>query len=71
MMDLKMESDMMNEMLARNYDMDYDEDEFEDQFLEFQKEVAVEKKKNIANANVQKQQIKGNSNNIDDILKMQ
>jgi len=24
MLDMKMQSDMMNEMLARNYDMDYD-----------------------------------------------
>lgn len=37
--------------------------------MEFQKEVAVEKKKmNVPNA--QKQEIKGNSNNIDDILKL-
>lgn len=46
---------MMNEMLSRNYDMDYDEDEFEEEFMEFQREVAVEKKKNITNPSVQKQ----------------
>lgn len=26
MLDLKMEGDLMNQMLTRNYDMDYDED---------------------------------------------
>jgi len=35
---------MMNEMLGRNYDCDIDEDEFEDEFMEFEKEVAREKK---------------------------
>ena len=30
MLDMKMQSDMMNEMLGRNYDCDIDEDEFED-----------------------------------------
>ena len=44
MLDMKMQSDMMNEMLGRNYDMDMDEDEFEDEFMQFEKEVAKEKK---------------------------
>ncbi len=58
-------------MLARNYEMNEDEDEFEDEFMEFQKEVAIEKKKNIHAPNVQKQEIKGsNHKSIDDILKM-
>jgi hypothetical protein len=30
MLDMKMQSDMMNEMLGRNYDCDIDEEEFED-----------------------------------------
>ena len=68
MLDMKMQSDMMNEMMNRNYDMDYDEDEFEDEFMEFQKEVATEKKKNVNVPHQQKQEIKGP--NIDDILKM-
>ena len=58
-------------MLARNYEMNEDEDEFEDEFMEFQKEVAIEKKKNINAPNFQKQEIKGsNHKSIDDILKM-
>ena len=66
MIDMKMQSDMMNEMLNRNYDMDIDEDEFEDEFMEFEKEVAVEKKRT---ANIGKKQ-EVNGNQIDDILKM-
>lgn len=30
MMEMKFESDYMNEMMNRNYDMDMDDDEFED-----------------------------------------
>ena len=29
MLDMKMQSDLLNQMMARNYDMDVDEDEFE------------------------------------------
>lgn len=68
MLDMKMQSDMMNEMMARNYEVDYDSDEFEDGFMQFQKEVATEKKKNAVIQSDKKQEIKGN--NIDDILKM-
>ena len=28
-LDMKMQSDLLNQMMARNYDMDVDEDEFE------------------------------------------
>ena len=38
MLDLKMEGDLMNQMLTRNYDMDYDEDELDDEFMRFLKE---------------------------------
>jgi hypothetical protein len=48
MLEMKMDSDLMNQMLTRNYEMDYDEDEFEDEFMEFEKEVATEKKKAIS-----------------------
>lgn len=68
MLDLKMEGDLMNQMLTRNYDMDYDEDEFEDEFMEFQKEVNIEKKKQIAQPAKQQQQQK-NSMDIDSFLK--
>lgn len=68
MLDLKMESDLMNQMLNRNYDMDYDEDEFEDEFMEFEKEVAVEKKKAIAQP-IKKPQQQQNSMDIDSYLK--
>ena len=67
MLDLKMEGDLMNQMLTRNYDMDYDEDEFEDEFMEFQKEVNIEKKKQIAQPAKQQQQ--KNSMDIDSFLK--
>jgi hypothetical protein len=65
MLDIKLETDMMNEMLGRNYDMDVDEDEFEDEFMEFEREVAIEKKKNINSG--KKQEIKGNE--YEDIMK--
>jgi preprotein translocase subunit SecE len=67
MLDMKMQSDMMNEMLNRNYDMDYDEDEFEDEFMEFEKEVATEKKKTVNP--MKKQEIQKNSMDIDSFLK--
>lgn len=51
-----MQSNLMNEMLNRNYDVDCDDDEFEDEFMEFQKEVAIEKKQAIAKPIKQPQQ---------------
>lgn len=48
--------------------MDYDEDEFEDEFMEFQKEVNIEKKKEIVQPAKQQQQQK-NSMDIDSFLK--
>ena len=66
MLDMKMQTDMMNEMMNRNYDVDIDEQEFEDEFMEFEKEVAQEKKKNV---NIgKKQEIKGME--YDDIMKL-
>ena len=57
MLDMKIQTDMMNEMMNRNYDVDIDEEEFEDEFMEFEREVAQEKKKNV---NIgKKQEIKG------------
>ena len=61
MIDMKMETEMMNEMMNRNYDMDVYEDEFQDEFMEFQKEVAIEKKKNPQIANIKKEQVPGQS----------
>ena len=40
MLDMKIQTDMMNEMMNRNYDVDIDEEEFEDEFMEFEREVA-------------------------------
>jgi hypothetical protein len=68
MLDLKMQGDLMNEMMNRNYDMDYDEDEFEEDFMEFEKEVATEKKKAIAQP-MKKPQQQQNSMDIDSFLK--
>lgn len=65
MLDIKMQSDMMNDIMNRNYDMDYDEDEFEDDFMEFEKQIAAEKKQ-VANKQQQQQINKapGNKNNM-------
>lgn len=68
MLDMKMQTDLMNQMLNRNYDMDYDEEEFEDEFMEFEKEVATEKKKAIAQP-IKKPQQQQNSMDIDSFLK--
>lgn len=57
MLEMKMQSDLLNQMMARNYDMDVDQDEFQEQFMEFEKEVAIEKKGKMAN--IKKEEIKG------------
>ena len=67
MLDMKIQGDMMNEMMNRDYDLDVDEEDFEDEFMEFEKEVAIEKKKNV-NVGNNKQQIQGNS--YEDIMKL-
>ena len=65
MIDMKMQNDMMNEMMNRNYDMDIDEDEFEDEFMEFEKEVAHEKKKAVIPGNKQHNEV-----DFDDVMKL-
>ena len=57
MLEMKMQSGLLNQMMARNYDMDVDQDEFQEQFMEFEKEVAIEKKGKMAN--IKKEEIKG------------
>ena len=44
MMDMKFETQYMNEMMNRNYDLDVDEDELDEELMEFEKEVKREKK---------------------------
>lgn len=43
MMDMKYESDYMNEMLNRDYDIDVDEDDLDDELGQLEKELKVEK----------------------------
>ena len=67
MLDMKMQTDMMNEMMNRDYDCDLDE-EFQDDFMEFEKEVAREKKQNI-NIGAKKEVNQGGMQ-YDDIMKL-
>ena len=43
MMDMKYESDYMNEMLNRDYDIDVDEDDLDDELCQLERELKVEK----------------------------
>jgi charged multivesicular body protein 5 len=43
MMDMKYESDYMNEMLNRDYDIDVDEEDLDDELGQLERELKVEK----------------------------
>lgn len=67
MLDMKFEAQYMNDLLAKNYDVDVDEDELDDELAEFQREIAMDKKKAVnvnsnANKNTQQQQQQTSTN---------
>ena len=60
MMDMKFQAQYMNDMLSRNYEVDVDQDELDDELAEFQREIAMDKKKAV-NLNNNKPQINTNA----------
>lgn len=60
MMDMKFQAQYMNDMLNRNYEVDVDQDELDDELAEFQREIAMDKKKAV-NLNNNKPQINTNA----------
>lgn len=60
MMDMKFQAQYMNDMLNRNYEVDVDQDELDDELAEFQREIAMDKKKAV-NVNNNKPQINTNA----------
>lgn len=61
MLDMKFESEYMNEMMNRNYEVDIDEDELDDELMEFERELAQEKKRAMNTG--QKQTVPAGKNN--------
>ena len=57
MMGMKFETEYMNEMMNRNYDVDVDEDELDDELMEFEREIAREKKNVQVKKNVEDKKI--------------
>ena len=58
---MKFQAQYMNDMLNRNYQLDVDEDELDDKLAEFEREIAMDKKKQVnvntnTNANTNKNQ---------------
>lgn len=64
MLDMKFEAQYMNDMMSRNYDVDVDEDELDDELAEFEREIAMDKKKavNVNNSNKNQPQTNTNTN---------
>lgn len=66
MLDMKFEAQYMNDMLNRNYELDVDEDELDDELAEFEREIAMDKKKAVnVNTNKNPQQTNTNYKNQD------
>ena len=63
MLDMKFEAQYMNDMMSRNYQLDVDEDELDDELAEFEREIAMDKKKTVnINTNANKNQSNTNVN---------